>query len=717
MHIVFLTRSPAEASVLAPTQHVLPPVHGRLRTVAQVLSEQGHRVQIFCPWVSEPTRLQGVDYRPVQHLAKYARQNSLDFFITVDDESALKLGIKARHVLAWVHRDFSEIWHEAPDLRAQLSQLLSQRADKVLALSHWQAQCLQNFLGLAPEHICVLPVDGFSAILSSVNPAAEASESEIHSDNAENGTVHLVYSGAPYHGLVQTLAVFKRLQAVSQCPLQLHVYRNLRIYGLPLSEALAEIYAHPDLQESGIHLHDMPTSLAAYQAELARYDLWLYPHHAAPPFAFEPGYQMNGEVCSQDLYLAQWAGLATLVTPHGGLAEFLPSACRAECVIPLTEDLEAFVQNALACIDNPQKRRRLGVTQRDHARALYTSAEIARAWNAMMDDFRSSRAAAPALTSPFSAPLVSVIIPTYNRARNLEHCLNALTTQTHSAFEVIICDDGSTDQTPEVVQRFSDRLNLRYRWQEDLGFRAAEARNMGIRLSRGKYLVFLDSDIVVPPTFVAAHQQALEAHPNVAVNSYIYRMQAEIDEDLGLPPATYIPKHRDILKPDSRDRYQLFERHEPIEETYFLDSNALSMRRKDMERVGFFDSAFVGWGHEDTELGYRLASHGMSLVLIQEGATAYHQYHYVSEHKDDERAVNWQRLTQKYGITRWYDPLWELEISMPIPVQADEQAAAPQQGRWLLKTGDAFPVHGIPLVLQVDQGVLTGIEKYSFKSQ
>ena len=92
------------------------------------------------------------------------------------------------------------------------------------------------------------------------------------------------------------------------------------------------------------------------------------------------------------------------------------------------------------------------------------------------------------------------------------------------------------------------------------------------------------------------------------VNSYVYRMLVDDDTDLGIPPEEYIPKHRDILKGDTRDRFQLFEREGLVEETYFLDSNAMSMKRDDLIALEGFDDRFVGWGHADTELGYRVSN-------------------------------------------------------------------------------------------------------------
>ena len=78
-----------------------------------------------------------------------------------------------------------------------------------------------------------------------------------------------------------------------------------------------------------------------------------------------------------------------------------------------------------------------------------------------------------------SVPKLSVVIPTYNRSALLAKLLRQLAEQRLPAteFEVIVADDGSSDDTKDVVTSFADRLRIRYHFQEDLGFRAAIARN------------------------------------------------------------------------------------------------------------------------------------------------------------------------------------------------------------------------------------------------
>ena len=89
--------------------------------------------------------------------------------------------------------------------------------------------------------------------------------------------------------------------------------------------------------------------------------------------------------------------------------------------------------------------------------------------------------------------IVTVVIPTYNRAVEIERCLNSLKTQTFQNFEVFICDDGSTDKTSDVVMKFDASFPITFVQQPNSGG-PAKGRNEGIRASKSKYVAFLDSD-------------------------------------------------------------------------------------------------------------------------------------------------------------------------------------------------------------------------------
>lgn len=107
-------------------------------------------------------------------------------------------------------------------------------------------------------------------------------------------------------------------------------------------------------------------------------------------------------------------------------------------------------------------------------------------------------------------PRVSVIIPTYNRASTLARCLESLVAQTMQAFEVLVCDDGSIDETDTIVAAFADRLNLTYENAENSGG-PARPRNRGLRLAKAPYVAFLDSDDWWLPRKLELSLRSLEA--------------------------------------------------------------------------------------------------------------------------------------------------------------------------------------------------------------
>lgn len=96
---------------------------------------------------------------------------------------------------------------------------------------------------------------------------------------------------------------------------------------------------------------------------------------------------------------------------------------------------------------------------------------------------------------------ISLIIPVYNRPQETEELLNSLTRQTRNDFEVVIVDDGSSQQlsSREVACRYSDRLDIKYVYQDNTG--PAGARNAGAANARGDFFVIMDSDCIVPKRY------------------------------------------------------------------------------------------------------------------------------------------------------------------------------------------------------------------------
>ena len=112
------------------------------------------------------------------------------------------------------------------------------------------------------------------------------------------------------------------------------------------------------------------------------------------------------------------------------------------------------------------------------------------------------------------SPLVSIIIPCYNKAQYLGETLESVEAQTHSNIEVIVVDDDSPDNTKEVASQYRQRMdNLQYIHQLNQG--PSAARNNGIKASHGVYVMALDADDKLEPTYVEKCANYLQQHPEV----------------------------------------------------------------------------------------------------------------------------------------------------------------------------------------------------------
>lgn len=120
-------------------------------------------------------------------------------------------------------------------------------------------------------------------------------------------------------------------------------------------------------------------------------------------------------------------------------------------------------------------------------------------------------------------PRVSVIIPAYNAVRTIEHTLESVFRQTFTDFEAIVVDDGSTDDTPSVLARCTDRLRVLRKVNEG---RPAAARNLGVKASRGEYLAFVDADDTWHTDKLALQVATLDRDPAIGL---VYTADATIN--------------------------------------------------------------------------------------------------------------------------------------------------------------------------------------------
>ena len=234
--------------------------------------------------------------------------------------------------------------------------------------------------------------------------------------------------------------------------------------------------------------------------------------------------------------------------------------------------------------------------------------------------------------------LISIVISTYNRPDALLSVLTSLCDQSDFSFEVIIADDGSSNETRKVIRDFQENpvFDISHVWQEDDGFRAAQIRNKAVAASKGEYLIFLDGDCVVFPNFISEHiclaEKGYFVRGNRVMMSELYTQEFINSE---IKPSSYTFKYLYVLFREKKIKriYPLF--HFPLgvlrklkqKKWYGVKTCNLGMWKKDFLSVNGFDEQYIGWGHEDADLAIRLINNGISRKEGVNAVTVLHLWH------------------------------------------------------------------------------------------
>ena len=250
------------------------------------------------------------------------------------------------------------------------------------------------------------------------------------------------------------------------------------------------------------------------------------------------------------------------------------------------------------------------------------------------------------MTAPQDAAIdVSILVNTFQKPRHLALVLESIALQRGAGggLEVIVSDDGSTDGTASVVAAFAAHaaFPVRFTTRPHDGFRLAQVRNAAARLARGRYLLFLDGDCLLPPHHVAAHV-ARRRH-GTALLGYCARLPRGTSELLvpeNLPHADVaslvpVSEQRALARRHGKAWWHAALRH-PTKPR--LAGGDFGVWRHDFARVNGFDERFVGWGQEDDDLGLRLRADGVRLESILDRTCSLHVWHPT----DPTAAVRWR---------------------------------------------------------------------------
>lgn len=203
----------------------------------------------------------------------------------------------------------------------------------------------------------------------------------------------------------------------------------------------------------------------------------------------------------------------------------------------------------------------------------------------------------------------SIVIPTYNRQPILEKCLRALESQhfdlngSIAGYEIVVVDDGSTDDTVNWLQSHQAELpHVRLFQQDHQG--PAAARNLGVAQAQGDTIIFIDSDLVVTEQFLQAHADALLQGEKQLGNDRLFTYGRVINTCNFDHPTSEPFKLTDFSA------------------AYFATGN-VAIARHWLEKAGLFDTRFQLYGWEDLELGVRLKQLGLILIKCP-AAVGYH---------------------------------------------------------------------------------------------
>ena len=227
-----------------------------------------------------------------------------------------------------------------------------------------------------------------------------------------------------------------------------------------------------------------------------------------------------------------------------------------------------------------------------------------------------------------SDPKVSVIVPVYNGAAIIRRCLDAIASQQLAPdhFELIVVDDGSKDQTAEVVQSwFVAHPQIRGRYVHQTNAGPAAARNHGAQVASAPLLLFTDGDCAPTEGWIEALSAPFDDESVMGAKGTYRTAQSELSAR--------------FVQAEYEDRYDRMLGQERID---FIDTYSAAYRRDIFLENGGFDPIFTTASVEDQEFSFRLAQKGYKLIFAPAATVA---------HIHDESLAEYMR--RKYWIGYW----------------------------------------------------------------
>lgn len=228
----------------------------------------------------------------------------------------------------------------------------------------------------------------------------------------------------------------------------------------------------------------------------------------------------------------------------------------------------------------------------------------------------------------------SLIISTYNWPSALNLCLQSVLQQSVLPDEVIIADDGSTDDTRQLISSFIRKspIPIIHVWQADEGFQLAKIRNRAIAKAAYSYIIQIDGDLILHRHFIKDHlhvstQGSFVTGSRVLLSPSTSKALLEnnsIDIDFyNTGSKNRFNKLRSsLLRQFLSTRYKVSGKNR-----FYVKGCNMAFWKKDLIKVNGYNEKLTGWGREDSELAVRLLNVGINKKFLKMGGITFHIYH------------------------------------------------------------------------------------------
>jgi glycosyltransferase involved in cell wall biosynthesis len=243
----------------------------------------------------------------------------------------------------------------------------------------------------------------------------------------------------------------------------------------------------------------------------------------------------------------------------------------------------------------------------------------------------------------------TLLISTYNWPQALQLCLQSVLKQTILPNEIVIADDGSTNDTKTLIDEFrkTTTIAVKHVWHKDDGFRKTIILNEAIRNSNYAYIIQIDGDIIIHPKFIQEHLQQMEQ------GFFIRGSRILLDEKHTQQYIATQKTNLHFLSPGVQHRFNAIH-SKLLSKIVFAISDKqspnnvigcnMSFFKKDFVAVNGYNNDITGWGREDGELAARLINSGILKKQVKNKAIAFHMFHgHFSRDRDE---INMQILKQ-----------------------------------------------------------------------